>query len=483
MLSTQTKELLNALTNSQLRKFGDFLNSPYFVTRDAVPKMYKIICEAYPDYNSPALEPKKIFKKLFPGRKYSEQTIKNLYSDFGNLLKKFIGYEEFEKDEKNIDGYIADGLSTLTSYEILDKYLNKKISSHEKELLSLNNLYHLKKLYAAHHLNFANMGMHNSNPSIQTRKLYAEALIAAFIRELYDMGFVDKVGQIFSQNPGVTLLDEVVSAIDINKITLYLDKEKFKTSPLIKIQYLFYLYITCGVSDEQYKDLKSEFLKCIYTADSSEKLHFIVSMHQLLGTKLIPKDKKYYREDFELGKLMCSLNIFQDNIGAMAVTIFRDFFTTAIILKEFEWAENFINEYGKFLPPEQRDNEVNFRKGVLFFKKNKFETSLDYLNKMKVTGIIEKINVRFYYLMNYTELKAYESALSTLNSIRQFYNDRKEIPDIASELILDSVKYFHEIIKCEEKGIKIDIRMLNEAKDGRRYYHKQYILEKMEKLK
>jgi len=85
-------------------------------------------------------------------------------------------------------------------------------------------------------------------------------------------------------------------------------------------------------------------------------------------------------------------------------------------------------------------------------------------------------------MMNYIELKAFENALSSLQTIRQFYSDRKDIPEIFAVLIPDALKYFGEIIKCEQEGIKLEPQIYDEAKDGRRYYHVKYVLDKMEKL-
>ena len=484
MLSTQTKELLTSLTNSQLRRLGDFLNSPYFVTRDAIPKMYKIIYGAYPDFDSPALESKNIFKKLFPGKKYSEQTIKNLYSDFGNFLKKFIGYEEIRRDDKNIDQYIVSGITNLACFEISNKTIEKILTKDNGLLNAAIDFHHFKSLYSMLYVNYGNLNIQNTPDANRATNNLSETVIIHFLRELFFIKTEEIVSHTNPQNRAKYLmLETILSLIDIKKFLKILKKEKHEYADYLKIHYLFYHYAVNNITEKQYKDLKILILGTIRKVSGLEKIHFISRFCQLTHLKLIPKDTKYFKDHFDMAKLFCELKIYPDKtLPDLFRGVFIDFFTVAMFLREFDWAEKFVDEYGRYLDKEERDDIVNIRKGILFFKKRNYELSLEYLSKIKIHIVLENLNIRFYYLMNYIELKAYESALSALNSIRQFYSNSREIPELVLGLIPDSLKYFKEIIRCEEKKEKIDGLIYAEAHGNKRYYHKQYILEKMEQI-
>jgi len=84
--------------------------------------------------------------------------------------------------------------------------------------------------------------------------------------------------------------------------------------------------------------------------------------------------------------------------------------------------------------------------------------------------------------MNFIELGAFENARSALQTLRQYSQDRKNIPEMYSILIPDALKYFQEIIKCKEQNKKIEKFVYDEAFKEKRYYHKQYIQEKMNEL-
>ncbi len=71
--------------------------------------------------------------------------------------------------------------------------------------------------------------------------------------------------------------------------------------------------------------------------------------------------------------------------------------------------------------------------------------------------------------------------MEELQALKQLHHDR-EIPSFYEEGIMSALKYFNEIIKCEEEGKKIDGLLYAEAYDGRKFNNASYIKEKMEKL-
>ena len=141
-----------------------------------------------------------------------------------------------------------------------------------------------------------------------------------------------------------------------------------------------------------------------------------------------------------------------------------------------------MREYTNYLKPELRENELNYSMAILSFKNRKFEDSLDYFNKMKITDIMEKMNVRIYTLMNYIELKAYESALSQVAALKQFSKENKEIPHLKVDSLKNSIRFFDEIVKAEANEKKISRQVYDGALSIRFFFQKQYIMEKMEEL-
>jgi hypothetical protein len=485
MLPAQTEEILSSFNASDIKKFGYFIRSPYFNTNTAIEKLYAIIKKHHPDYNKIFFTHEDIFKKIYPGNEFKEQTIRNLYSEFTALLRKFIGMEELQLFSNEIDAYIGTGLTRRGLYNVSEKFIKKSYErTYEESLFNVEMFFYFFRLGTASINNIGYLREPFSEERLNKIKSELERLTIFYLAESLNISI--ELFDIFIYNPQErenTVADEFFKNADMGKFITYLEETGNKNAAFIKIRYLLYYYHIHPFTEQNYKELKSEIFKTINFVKKVEQLSFITIIVHLLVKTLLPLDKKYLKEVFQFAELFHSLNIFSDNsVLRISLGLFKNFFTIAIISKEYEWAENFIKSYAPYLSDEMRENEINYSMGILSFKKEKYQESLDYFNKFKMKDISEKINARYYIMMNYIELKAYENALSVLQTIRQFYIDR-EIPEIYAALMESSIKFFNEIIKAEEAGRKIDELIYIDANRDLRYYHKQYILEKMETLK
>jgi len=486
MLPLQSVEILKKLDKKELKRFGDFLSSPYFNNSPLILKIFDSVKKEYPNFTGKLLQSETMFKKLYPSEEFKETRIQNLYSEFGKLLREFLGYELINENKNELDTYIAEALSHKSLYSQSNKLVYKKFSELKDGLFEPDSPFHMLYRFnysLIHNLDYTRQ--QHTDEYLEANNRTTEFLITFFMRDFYSLCLAYHINrEIFGDKWKDESITDIADMIDTKKLFAFLEDTKNPYTSYIKVFYYLYDFTKNKAAPEDYILLKTEMLKIIDKVPKNDALFFIARAIQIILSKIIPVDRTYYKEIFELSNLFCSLNIFPNhvlkNFGAGP---FRDMFTVAVILKEYDWAENFAKEYSQFLSDDIRENELNFCMGNISFKRGKYHESLSYFNKLDLIDIIEKINVRFYYMMNYIELKAYENALSSLNTIRQFYADRRnEIPEMFAVLIPDAVKYFNEIIKCEEEGSKLDEAIYQEAKSGKRFYHIKYVLDKMQKL-
>ena len=66
MQKTKLLELLQALDKDEFRRLYKFVKSPWFNSNKGVVQLYEYLRPHYPNFDSPKLDKKQIFKKLFP---------------------------------------------------------------------------------------------------------------------------------------------------------------------------------------------------------------------------------------------------------------------------------------------------------------------------------------------------------------------------------------------------------------------------------
>jgi len=480
MLANQTVEILKSLSKEELKHLGDFIKSPYFNSSKPLEKVYEVIQKHYPEFSEKALSYEKVFKKLYPAEEYNEKRMKNLYAEFSSLLKKFLGYEKISSDKRDIDIYTIASLTQRNLNVISERFIAKSLKDNDDGLLSISdNFNYLFSLDVSHSMNLSELRKHGSDEYVRTDTVFVEKVIIFSLVHILQHSFYDIMNQnVFNLQPN-PVLKEVLDSFNVEKILTYFDKKNHEYASYLRVHYLFYYYSFNDISEKEYASFKKEILKIIGKVKKTDQNQFLLRIIHMIIAKLVSKNQKYYNDVIEFAEMFSTLKIYPDeNFYVFNIGTFQDIFIVAISLRKFDWAEKFVNEYINYIGKEVHTELENYCRGVLSYNRGKYEESLEYLGKVKLVGITEKINIRFYYLMNYIELQSYESAYSALLSFRQFISSSNEIPAMFVDGVNETLKFFAEIIRFKEKGDKPDEYIVKEANGDRTYFYRGYILNK-----
>lgn len=485
MLPQSTAKILKKLTHTELKRFGDFIKSPYFNSISALETIYDVSIKSYPEFETDAFSYEKMSKKIFGKGEVKEKRVKNLYADFGNLLRKFLGQEELIQKNHEMDIFIAEGLSNKGLLEDANKFINKSLEQNDNGYLTDDRRFEYRnRMKAQKGLNLSGMGREHFASILKIIEEITEAKIVNFLRDVYAGGNAEYLrNDVYGNEPKKNMNAGLLLALDTDKFLDYLKAMNSRYYSYLKIFYLLFYHTVYDINREQFYELKKLIFENIQSIEKWEAYNILLRLNEIINFKMVPIDSSYTNEIMETGKLFTELKIFPEHAHyPLHAGFFRDVFTSVLNLKEYDWAEKFVNEYSQYLIKDLQDEELNYCSGVLNFIRGRYESSLYFFSRVKPAKILVNINVRFYYIMNYIELKAYESARSAIHAFRQFYKDNEEIPKIKYMLIPDALKYFTEIIRCEEEGKKFDEFLYKEAGDGRSFFQRNYVLEKIEKM-
>ena len=99
MISSKAIELLKSFSEAEFKEFGLFAASPYFNRENVQVKFYEILKKHYPDFSSRTFTKEQIYKKLYPGKTFSDGVMRNILSKTLELAENFISIQHFQKDE------------------------------------------------------------------------------------------------------------------------------------------------------------------------------------------------------------------------------------------------------------------------------------------------------------------------------------------------------------------------------------------------
>src|SRR4030095_3117343 len=241
------------------------------------------------------------------------------------------------------------------------------------------------------------------------------------------------------------------------------------------------------VNDLYYKKLK-EILKT-ETAVLSHDLRF--SLYNILiqhcANRIQRGFSEYRNERWELDKIALSQGIYMSIVESdFPPPAFASIVRDASEVKEFEWAESFIEEFKAKVEPTNFETVFNLSLALIHFNKNNFQSSLDYLNKIKPVKRWEfKFAVKELTLQVFYELSTYSQAYYLLDSYRHFVSSM--VKNFSTERIESRnnfIKYYSKMIKTKERDRKNDLRDIKTDLENNQLiiFNRQWLIEKMNEL-
>jgi hypothetical protein len=483
MIDSKIVEVLKTLSKDEMKDLGKMTESSYFVQRKKVAELFKELSKFYPDFNNPSLSDEKVYSRIFPGEKYNEQVLRKLSSELYKLTEELFIRINLQKN------YFLEGIFLMD--EQSGRGLNKnfirtsqKLSERiDKKEYGETAFYFAKFLLSDSLINF-HIGVEKQH--VITREVIemAEHLITfALIRIVssHHDKFVNE--KAFKLNFGVSEPDIFLDNFNFKN---YIETLKKIDSPHFKVMAMrYYLYMALKDYNEHsnYYNLKNFVFEII-------KVHDIINVNELRKLRSVCElyihlGKSEFKEElFSLYDYMLK-NIY-DKITDMKLPIaeYNSITTLGMDLKKYSTVKKILSKYKDRILDNSRDDAFNLNMATLEFHKGKYESSLDYLNKIKFDSFVKdwylpKANINNLRLMNYFELNETEPFFSLVDSYKHFLKDNKILsPRLynTNKQFLDSIE---KVYKLRLKNKTDDLAILKQKLSaGENFRNKNWLLKK-----
>jgi hypothetical protein len=154
----------------------------------------------------------------------------------------------------------------------------------------------------------------------------------------------------------------------------------------------------------------------------------------------------YLEERFEIVNKVLE-NRFHLKDGFMIPDMFVSMVINALMLKRFEWAEEFIKKFRNNLPDEEKRSTELFAISACFMFKGDYRMALENLKKVKFKKYYDKFKVKALNLMIFYEAGYYDSAFLQADTFRHFISKYKSITPYVRERSGNFIKQLIQLIK------------------------------------
>lgn len=463
MEKSKAIHLLRTFSKEEIKSFSDFLVSPYHNTNSRVTRLYDELKKHQPNFTGRAIEKESLYKKLFPGKDYNEQVMKNLISELLRLEKEFLSVEHLNSDVFNK----SLGLISQLSSRPVDQLYDKEIELFEEKTGSSETISTMLQylLFQMEEIRFR----HNINRNRQSEVTdnivkSGENLVIFFLKNILRLSINININKFsFNTQVPVNLTDKLLESLDIKGVLDYIDEHKIGNPVYLRLLYyamICNLHIEDDESYKIYKELLYANMDNLKRDEAHSILHFLES---ICAQKINSGRHEFYKDLFETYELELAKNLINAKADTpLTVMKFRNIYLTAVRAGKFEWAEKFINDYKNELHEENKINIVELALAQLNFEKGEFGKTLQHLHKIKTDQIFFKVDVKVLNLMAFYELGHYESAISLIESFKRMLTNNTSLTEQYSQKNIAFANSVNSLIKVKSSYDEISAQMLKE---------------------
>jgi len=446
--------LLNSFSNSELKEFKKFISSPlYSRGRNYLPLLEHLIKHKTKGLDN--MFARDIYEKLYPGKKFSRQTLKNRFSELYKLGEEFLiflglKYNKVEKEKMLLKMLIEKNL--FSPFGRIYSKLIHRLDSEKYDNIIYRELATIKNFnidYLKEKKDLKNLYDHYFDRS--------QLVLSINLIELFEFGLEFSLMEYDNRTYESNHVVEFLKNLEIGEIINSFKKSGNLIFQITAMNYLLYQAYENNENEEEYFQAHkifshiSEKLKDEYKISFMNYLTYFCMRKQNLGSK------KFQQELFNIYNEKLNQGLFSDLQNPIYVlNNFRDYVFIGLARRKYSWVEEFINKYAKELPATFRDDEVNLSYAKLNIAYRHYEKALSNLKEIKTVNYLLYLDSSVFKLCCYYELGKFEEAFLEIDKIRHYLRNHKEIPVVHKEPGLHFVRIYQKLLKANSMPEKTE---------------------------
>ncbi len=406
--------IFRSLSNQEVRELGRLLESPYFNRREEVSRLFAFI-KASLELPEGALSKQKAFNKVFPNEVYEDSRMRYTMSFLLQLIKRYFVLQEVEKDEVQNRVLLCRALRSRNLGPQFEKELTRTIHLQEKQAYR-NTRFHYNN-YLIHFEQYEYISQQRRRGDMPLQQL-SDELSIFFIADILRQSCTILTHQtVAKRDYDLKLLDAVLAHVEAGE---------YAEVPAVTIYYHSYRALS-GLSNEQdfvqLTGLIEKYWHCFPTGESRDI--YLLAINYCIK-RLNSGALTYIRRGFELYQSGLRNGVFLEN-GTLSDHTYKNVTRLGMALEEFDWVEQFLNHYKKFLHPQKRENTYLYNLASFYFQKPDYAQSMRLLQQVDFKDVLNNLDSRRMLLRMYYELGEYEALGSHLDSFQTYISRQKDI--------------------------------------------------------
>ena len=451
MVDSKCISIMRFLTRDELKELGRFVISPYFNRLNDVTGLFNILKQKHPEYPAEAVDKRKIFMKLFPGKPYNDSRMRNLISDLGQLTEKFLQQKSWNEENYYKDIIYHSYLLNRGMFSLFEKS-HKKVSLKQPDEESDTHYKSYGMEFLLHSCYLYTNRQHKAAENLyKTYDSLAGFYLDTLVRGLYNF----KVRKsMYDYEKTDSLFREFAAHFDFkgfSQRTGFADKNEFV---FINIQYHFFEMLNGIDFEDNFNSLLKLLTENESTLTRQLKYDTYNNLNNILAIKINEEGKDYSAYRLRIIKDTISKNLYYPykKHPVMPILIFLTGVNLAIQAGETEYAVYLYENYLPVTLSGSRASLGNYTLAYIEFSKGNFGKSLELVNMVDYEVVPLRRHVKNLTLLLYYELEHFDSAESLVISYTQYIKRTEGFKGMYGPWYENFLKFYSELLEMKMNG-------------------------------
>jgi hypothetical protein len=474
---TKIALLLRSLSEEEMSRLEEFIRSPFFNSSKQMMQLFDILKADYPAFEKVTKED--IYTKFYGKEDYKDKKIRDIFSRFLELCHEFLTQLELEKQYHT--------KKSLTLEQLLKRELDSSFRSVLKE--SRNKLYSsgimdeefFYREYTYSRVENDYYFALEKNPKKKLFTDYDEKDIQYFVNYIILRSLLYRSTNFSNVNttelPEIELLDKLIS---------YLDEHPKNDYPIIMILHNLAKLATEADGRKTYDRIISQLEEHIGSLELSMKRTIFVELYNFSKTQSVKGDPFFREEHYRLLKYSVENDLHPREGNYFIETSYINVASIALMKKDLEWAEYFIEKFKKEVRPDRRENAYILCMGMLNFRKKNYDEALKHLMKVSIDDEVYMHRVSNLRLRVHYERGDYETCTSLIDSYQHFIKKNKFMMEYMKERLTNYLNVMKRLVNVQLNGNKkhlFDIRKDVVSFIPEKIENRTWLLEQIDNIK
>jgi len=477
MRESKLTELLKGFSPAEFKRFGEFLNSPFYNKSKKILQLYDLINENFEDFDANKVTKEEISKTLFPDDMNNDQNARTLISNFTSLLEEFLILLETGKND------VHKKISLLKS--LRDRNILKTFDMTSREILEYNdNDFNRNTAYYYNSLMFKEviLNYHGEDLDLDLDKSYLEMSETADY--LYIVSKLRIVNTVLSRRilSGKNILKDIWG---VSLILEYLEKNIEtiqKSHPIIYSEYKILMMMLNPDELTHYNDLEKHVFSHVDKYYDEELAEVYYSLSNYCVNKIAIGEEKYKFNLLKIHNAFEKTGFYRKNKN-IHYSDFMSIIICGLNSKEIKWVKYFFDNYKSNIAHEFKRDTINLAYALIAFDEKQYKECIGALSKISYKYSYFYLKSKDVQIRAYYEQGDMESILSAIDATKHYLKRHKDILSIHYNRFMSFLNYITRLLKLNKKN-KAELKMLiKELDDDRSTIAREWLIEKIIELK